>query len=165
MPATLEQSNLRTLIEQLRIQHQKGADMADVYKAIDALRDKDDEVQRIQRMLQGTAETALLGQPATLFALSYRKEGLTWTAYGLVKRNGHVTIELGHGWPISTSAESMLDLQERLAKSGIAYAIAYTQKSEITPDAENAPDVAEPPKKPTPSSRSFLDYLQSPRFA
>ncbi len=164
MPTTLEQANLRTLISQLRSLHQQGHDMADVYKAIDALRDKDDEAQRIGRMLQGTAETALLGQPATLFALSYRKEGLTRTAYGLVKRNGHVTIELGHGWPISTSAESMLDLQERLAKSGIAYAIAYASEPEKVEEAEVVEE-PEPPKKPTPSSRSILEYLQSPRFA
>src|SRR5579859_3906654 len=159
MSTTLTEANIRVLIEQLRMQHQQGVDMTDAYKAIDALREKDDEKNRVAKTLQGVAETALLGSPATLFVLAYRKEGLTRTAYGMVRKNGHVTIELGHGWPVSTSAESMVDLQERLARSGIAYHIAYAR------EVEKTPSVAEPPKATASSSRSLLDYLEAPRFA
>ena len=161
MPATYTEAerNLQEVIGKLRILHGQGVDVTEAYKTIDALRDKDDEKQRVIKTLQGTAETALLGEPATLFVLAYRKEGLTRTAYGMVKKNGHVTIELGHGWPISTSAETMLELQERLARAGIAYHIAHAR------EAEKAPGTTEPSKKATSSSRSLLDYLEAPRFA
>jgi hypothetical protein len=130
------QTSLPALINQLRTLHRQGVDVSDAYKAIEVLKEKDDEQSRVQRTLQGTAETALLGQPANLFVLAYRVQGLTRAAYGFVRRNGHVTIELGHAWPISTSAESMLELQERIAKSGMAYAIAYAKTPEPTEEAE-----------------------------
>jgi hypothetical protein len=129
MPTTLvQQSNLRVLIEQLRMQHDQGADMADVYKAMDALRAKDDEEQRLARTLQGTAETALLGEQPKVFVLAYRKDGETRTVSGFEHKRGRIVLEDDHGWTINSHLTvTMNELRERLDRNGIPYHIAYVE--------------------------------------